>query len=80
MNRLYILFLSMACVSTIQAQQQKADTTMTRTVVVEREYTPDIMDANKVNVLPAVTPPSAQRPEVSYVNQLRPTAEIPAGT
>ena len=37
MNRLYILFLSMACVSTIQAQQQKAYTTMTRTVVVERE-------------------------------------------
>lgn len=81
MNKLYTLLLSMACVSTTQAQQQqKADTTMTRTVVVEREYTPDIMDANKVNVLPAVTPPSAQRPEVSYVNQLCPSAEIPAGT
>ena len=37
MNKLYTLLLSMACVSTTQAQQQqKADTTMTRTVVVER--------------------------------------------
>ena len=32
---------------------QPKDTTMNRTVVVEQEYNPDIMDASKVNVLPA---------------------------
>ena len=35
-----------------QAQTQPQDTTMNRTVVVEQEYNPDIMDASKVNVLP----------------------------
>ena len=29
---------------------QPKDTTMNRTVVVEQEYNPDIMDASKVNV------------------------------
>ena len=33
---------------------QSKDTTMNRTVVVEQEYNPDIMDASKVNVLPKV--------------------------
>ena len=37
-----------------QAQTQPQDTTMNRTVVVEQEYNPDIMDASKVNVLPKV--------------------------
>ena len=37
-----------------QAQTQPQDTTMNRTVVVEQEYNPDIMDASKVNVLPRV--------------------------
>lgn len=38
-----------------QAQTQPQDTTMNRTVVVEQEYNPDIMDASKVNVLPRAT-------------------------
>ena len=33
---------------------QPKDTTMNRTVVVEQEYNPDIMDASKVNVLPGI--------------------------
>ena len=41
-----------------QAQTQPQDTTMNRTVVVEQEYNPDIMDASKVNVLLL---PSAKR-------------------
>ena len=39
----------------LQAQNtQPKDTTMNRTVVVEQEYNPDILDASKVNVLPKV--------------------------
>ena len=38
----------------IQAQTQPKDTTVNRTVIVEQQYNPDIMDAAKVNVLPKV--------------------------
>ena len=43
----------------LQAQNtQPKDTTMNRTVVVEQEYNPDILDASKVNVLPKVEEPT----------------------
>ena len=47
----------------LQAQNtQPKDTTMNRTVVVEQEYNPDILDASKVNVLPKwKNLPSAKR-------------------
>lgn len=41
-----------------QAQKQSKDSTVNRTVVVEQEYNPDIMDASKINVLPQVEPPT----------------------
>lgn len=49
--------------SNLQAQNtQPKDTTMNRTVVVEQEYNPDILDASKVNVLPKVKNlPSAKK-------------------
>ena len=43
----------------IHAQQQAKDSTVTRTVVLEQEYNPDILDASKLNVLPKVEPPTA---------------------
>ena len=47
------LTLAISIPSALQAQTtQPKDTTMNRTVVVEQEYNPDIMDASKVNVLP----------------------------
>ena len=49
-----------------QAQTQPQDTTMNRTVVVEQEYNPDIMDASKVNVLPQVAPPTVSKKAVEY--------------
>ena len=41
------LWLGSIAASPLQAQK---DTTLTRTVVVENEYNPNIMDANKINV------------------------------
>lgn len=42
------LALAISMPSCLQAQTtQPKDTTMTRTVVVEQEYNPDIMDASK---------------------------------
>lgn len=61
-----------------QAQNQPKDSTVTRTVVVEQEYNPDIMDASKVNVLPKVEPPTVSKKEVEYDATLMPAGNIPA--
>lgn len=63
----------------LQAQEQKKDTTLVRTVVVEQEYNPDIMDAAKVNVLPRVEPPAVSKKAVAYDEKLMPATRIPAG-
>ena len=64
----------------LRAQEQAKDTTMNRTVVVEQEYTPDIMDAPKINVLPRVEPPTVSKKEVEYAAGVLPASQIPAGT
>ena len=64
----------------LQAQNtQKKDTTMNRTVVVEQEYNPDIMDASKVNVLPKVEEPTVNKKPVEYATTFFPATSIPAG-
>lgn len=50
----------------VHAQQQAKDSTVNRTVVVEQEYTPDIPDASKINVLPQVEAPTANKKAVEY--------------
>lgn len=62
------------------AQTQHNDTTLRRTVVVEHTYNADILDARKINVLPAVEPLKATHHEVVYDQSLRPAREIPADT
>lgn len=62
----------------IQAQTQPKDTTMNRTVIVEQEYNPDILDASKVNVLPKVELPTVSKKEVEYDVTLAPAGVIPA--
>lgn len=68
----------MAFSTAAQAQEQAKDTTLTRTVVVEQEYNPDIMDASKVNVLPKVEPLATTKKQVEYDATLTPAAHIPA--
>jgi len=41
------LLIAALPVSSLQAQSNAKDTTMNRTVVVEQQYNPDIMDAQK---------------------------------
>lgn len=64
----------------LQAQNQIQDTTLVRTVVVEQEYNPDIMDASKINVLPQVEVPVVSKKAVEYNETLKPATEIPATT
>lgn len=64
----------------LQAQtQQPKDTTMTRTVVVEQEYNPNIMDASKVNVLPKVEEPAVVKKKAEYAVTPLPATTIPMG-
>ena len=50
-----IAFVGLLPLSTVYAQQ---DSTLNRTVVVENEYNPTVMDASKINVLPRVEEPA----------------------
>lgn len=61
----------------LQAQTQLKDTTMNRTVVVEQEYNPDIIDASKVNVLPKVEEPTVSKKEVEYATTFFPATSLP---
>lgn len=65
---------------TAYAQQatQAKDSTLNRMVVVEREYTPEILDAQKVNVVPQVVAPVTSHPTVEYAQQSRPSNTVPA--
>lgn len=56
---------------------QPKDTTMSRTVIVEQEYNPDILDAVKVNVLPKVEAPTVKKKSVEYATALFPATSIP---
>lgn len=63
-----------------QTQTQPQDTTMNRVMVIEHEYTPVIMDAMKINILPAVEAPTVVKKEVEYAITPQPTNDIPAET
>lgn len=79
----YYILLGIALTTlpaSLQAQKvQPKDTTMNRTVVVEQEYNPDIMDASKVNVLPKVEEPAVSKKQVEYATTLFPATSIPNG-
>ena len=63
--------------SQLQAQTQHKDTTLNRTVTVEQEYAPEILDASKVNVLPKVEEPTVSKKKVEYATTLLPAISIP---
>lgn len=52
------IILAFLPLSVAYAQQ---DSTLNRTVVVENEYNPNIMDASKINVLPKVEEPAVMK-------------------
>lgn len=63
-------------ITAINAQTQKKDTTLNRTVVVEQEYNPDIMDASKINVLPSIEEPAINKQKVEYDTSVSPLASF----
>ena len=69
-KKLVILSIGMLPLMFVNAQQQ--DTTFVRTVVVENEYNPTVMDASKINVLPKVEEPTVPKTHIDYANSIRP--------
>ena len=66
-----IAFVGLLPLSAVYAQQ---DSTLNRTVVVENEYNPTVMDASKINVLPRVEEPAVVKKGIEYATALRPVA------
>lgn len=54
------------------AQTQPKDSTLSRTVVVENQYNPEVMDAFKVNVLPNVEEPAITKRSIEYATAMHP--------
>lgn len=65
------IILAFLPLSAAYAQQ---DSTLNRTVVVENEYNPNIMDASKINVLPRVEEPAVVKKGIEYATALRPVS------
>lgn len=68
-NRLWMAMAGLLPLWGLQAQQ---DSTLVRTLVVEHEYNPTILDATKINILPKVEEPVAAKAGVEYATALRP--------
>lgn len=48
------------------AQPIGKDSVLNRTVVVEQEYNPDILDASKINILPKIAEPTVAKKKIEY--------------
>ena len=62
----------LAGAATAEAQTQPKDSTLNRTVVVENDYDPQIMDANKINLLPDIEEPKPTKKEIVYAQTTHP--------
>ena len=58
-------------------QQQKNDSTVNRTVVVENQYNPEVMDAFKVNVLPKIDEPAVAKTQIEYASSVHQVNKFP---
>ncbi len=82
MNRIYYIsaaLLLSALSHESKAQTQPQDTTMNRVMVVEQEYTPEIVDASRIDLLPKVELPVIVKSQVEYAISATPAKEVPAG-
>lgn len=83
MKRNYITLVAIALIALPawaqkRQQTQDKDSTVNRTVMVEQDYAPDIVDASKVNVLPKVVEPTVAKKDVEYATTWTPSNNIPA--
>lgn len=72
-----MMMLTMLSGTPLKAQSHTKDTTVNRTVVVEQQYNPTIMDAQKVNVLPQMREFSSTPNQVEYDRNAAPATVLP---
>lgn len=78
MKTRYIICIALAAIGVdLSAQTNPNDTTLHRTVVVEKEYNPIIQGASKVNVLPRVEEPVVTQKQVEYALGAIPSRAVP---
>ncbi len=73
----YILLGALLFSAPFKAQEQTKDSTLLRTVVVEQEYNPTVMDAAKLNVVPPIEEPQVTKKEVVYDSTFSPSYTFP---
>ena len=66
-----IFFCALMGTTAAHAQQTAKDSTLNRTVVVENEYNPEVMDAYKVNILPQIEEPAVSKKQIQYAQESR---------
>lgn len=78
MKRLYFLLTGLLTgISAIQAQEpQKNETQLDRTIVVENLYNPDIMNANKISLLPTLEEPQMNKKQIEYAASTKPAGQF----
>ena len=69
-----LIIVSLGMLPWLAASAQQQDTTLVRTVVVENEYNPTVMDASKINVLPKVEEPTVPKTHIDYSATVRPVS------
>ena len=69
-----IVIASMGMCAFLATYAQQQDTTLVRTVVVENQYNPTVMDASKINVLPKVEEPTVPKANIDYATSIRSVA------
>lgn len=73
-----LICAGLVTLTNVAAQQQhKNDSTVNRTVVVENQYNPEVMDAFKVNVLPKIEEPAVAKTQIDYASAIHPLGSFP---
>lgn len=73
--RMILTGIGVTFASVLCGQEQSKDSALVRTVVVENQYNPEVMDAFKVNVLPKVEEPAVTKPHIDYATAIRPLSD-----
>ena len=73
-----LICAGLVTLTNVAAQQQhKNDSTVNRTVVVENQYNPEVMDAFKVNVLPKIEEPTVAKTQINYASSVHQMNKFP---
>lgn len=73
-----LICAGLVTLTNVAAQQQhKNDSTVNRTVVVENQYNPEVMDAFKVNVLPKIEEPVVAKTQIDYASSVHQMNKFP---